>query len=66
MLNLTVFVIEVLSTICFANFRNKYFQVCHFLFKEAFPTRVFIHRKFFNHFVNIFVKKTADFFNISK
>ena len=47
MLNLTVFVNEVLSTICFANFRNKDFQVCHFLFKETFsntsihPSKVF-------------------------
>ena len=32
--------------------------------KKHFPTRVFTHRKFFNHFVNIFVKKTADFLNI--
>ena len=46
-LNLTVFVNEVLSTICFANFCNKYFQVCHFLFKETFsntsihPSKVF-------------------------
>ena len=47
MLNLTVFVNEVPSTICFANFRNKYFQACHFLFKETFsntsihPLKVF-------------------------
>ena len=45
-LNLTVFVNE-LSTICFANFRNEYFQVCQFLFKETFsktsihPSKVF-------------------------
>ena len=66
MLNLTVFVSEVLSTICFANFRNKDFQVCHFLFKEIFSNTSINPLKFFNYFVNIFVKKTADFLNISK
>ena len=66
MLNLTVFVNEVLSTICFANFRNKEFQVWHFLFKETFSNTSIHPSKVFNHFVNIFVKKTADFFNISK
>ena len=37
------------------------FRFAIFSSKKPFLTRVFIHRKFFNHFVNIFVKKTADF-----
>ena len=36
------------------------FRFAIFSSKKLFPTRVFIHRKFFNHFVNIFVKKSAD------
>ena len=41
------------------------FRFAIFSSKKPFPTRVFIHRKFFNHFVNIFAqKKPADFFNI--
>ena len=65
-LNLTVFVNKVLSTICFANFRKKYFQVRHFLFKETFSNTSIHPSKVFNHFVNICVKKVADFLNISK
>ena len=57
MLNLTVFVNKVLSTICFANFRNKYFQVFHFLFKETFSNTSIHPSKVFKHFVNIFVKR---------
>ena len=47
--------------------RNVYtFRFAIFSSKKPFLTRVFIHRKFFNHLVNISVKKTADFLNISK
>ena len=54
---------EVLSTICFANFRSKYFKICLLLFKKKpCPTRLFIHSKFFKHFMKFFVKKTTDFF----
>ena len=47
-------------------FAMNTFRFAIFSSKKPFPTRVFIHRKFFNHFMNIFVKKIADFFNISK
>ena len=66
MLNLTVFVNKVLSTICFANFRNKYFQVCHFLFKESFSNTSIHPSKIFEPLCEHFCKKTADFLNISK
>ena len=41
------------------------FRFVIFSSKKPFPTRVFVHRTFFNHFVNIFAKKTAEFLNIS-
>ena len=37
------------------------FRFAIFSLKKPFPTRVFIHRKFLNHFVNIFVKKLLIF-----
>ena len=45
-------------------FATNTFRFAIFSSKKPFPTRVFIHRKFFNHFVNIFGKKTAGFFLI--
>ena len=66
MLNLTVFVNEVLSTICFAIFSKKYFQVCHFLFKETFSNTSIHPSKVFEPLCEHFCQKTAEFFNISK
>ena len=40
------------------------FRFAIFSSKKSFPTRVFIHQKFFNHFVNIFVKKKLLIFLI--
>ena len=37
------------------------FRFAIFSSKKPFPTRVFIHRRFFKHFVNIFVKKLLIF-----
>ena len=37
------------------------FRFAIFSSKKLFPTRVFIHQKFFNQFVNIFVKKLLIF-----